>query len=76
MKCQILFSGKTKKNVENLSSVEFALRVVKATILQRECKNRTVVNSTEIFSKADIIPRDVCEIRSFTNGVKSGISKA
>ena len=29
MKCQILFSGKNKKNVINLSSAEFALRVVK-----------------------------------------------
>ena len=29
MKCQILFSGKNKKNIINLSSVENAQRVVK-----------------------------------------------
>ena len=29
MKCQILFSGKNKKNTINLSSAELALRVVK-----------------------------------------------
>ena len=29
MKCQILFSGKNKKNIANLSSAEFAQRVVK-----------------------------------------------
>ena len=29
MKCQILFSGKNKKNITNLSSAEFAQRVVK-----------------------------------------------
>ena len=29
MKCQILFSGKNKKNVINLSSAEFAQRVAK-----------------------------------------------
>ena len=29
MKCQILFSGKTKKNIINLSSAENAQRVVK-----------------------------------------------
>ena len=30
MKCQILFSGKKKKNIINLSSAENAQRVVKA----------------------------------------------
>ena len=29
MKCQILFAGKDKKNIINLSSAENALRVVK-----------------------------------------------
>ena len=29
MKCQILFSGKNKKNIINLSSAELAKRVVK-----------------------------------------------
>ena len=29
MKCQILFSGKNKKNIITLSSVELAKRVVK-----------------------------------------------
>ena len=29
MKCQILFSGKNKKNIINLSSAEFAQRMVK-----------------------------------------------
>ena len=29
MKCQNLFSGKNKQNINNLSSAEFAQRVVK-----------------------------------------------
>ena len=29
MKCQILFSEKSKKNIINLSSAEFAQRVIK-----------------------------------------------
>ena len=29
MKCQILFSGNNKKNITNLSSAEYAQRVVK-----------------------------------------------
>ena len=32
MKCQILFSGKNKKNIISLSSAEFAHRVVKINI--------------------------------------------
>ena len=32
MKCQILFSGKNKKNIINLSSAENAQRVVKVKI--------------------------------------------
>ena len=34
IKCQILFSGKNKKNIINLSSAEFVLRVVKANLFQ------------------------------------------
>ena len=33
MKCQILFSGKNKKNIINLSSAENAQRVVKVKAL-------------------------------------------
>ena len=29
MKCQIMFCGKNKKNITNLSSVKYAQRVVK-----------------------------------------------
>ena len=32
MKCQILFSGKNKKNITNLSSAELAQRVVKVKV--------------------------------------------
>ena len=42
MKCQILFSGKNKKNIINLSSAENAQRVVKVKlcirIYQKNCK--------------------------------------
>ena len=34
MKCQILFSGKNKKNIINLSSAENAQRVVKVNSMQ------------------------------------------
>ena len=37
MKCQILFSGKNKKNITDLSSPELAQRVVK--IKQLICPN-------------------------------------
>ena len=33
MKCQILFSWKKMKNITNLSSAEYALRVVKVKII-------------------------------------------
>ena len=33
MKCQSLFSGKNKKNIINLSSAEFAQRVVKVKLI-------------------------------------------
>ena len=33
MKCQNLFSGKSKKNITNLSSAELAKRVVKVNYL-------------------------------------------
>ena len=32
MKCQILFFGKNKKNITNLSSAEFAQRVMKVKV--------------------------------------------
>ena len=32
MKCQILFSGKNKKNIKNLVSAELVKRVVKVTV--------------------------------------------
>ena len=35
MKCHILFSGKNKKNIINLSSAENAQRVVKVKVLSR-----------------------------------------
>ena len=35
MKCLILFSGKNKKNIINLSSAEFAQRVVKVNKQKR-----------------------------------------
>ena len=34
MKCQILFSGKNKKNIINLSSAENAQRVVKVKVMR------------------------------------------
>ena len=33
MKCQILFSGKNKKNITNLLSAELAKRVVKVKVI-------------------------------------------
>ena len=33
MKCQILFTGKNKKNIINLSSAENAQRVVKVNLM-------------------------------------------
>ena len=33
MKCQILFSGKNKKNIAKLSSAELAQRVVKVKVI-------------------------------------------
>ena len=38
MKCQILFSGKNKKNIINLPSAENAQRVVKVKICLKRCK--------------------------------------
>ena len=42
MKCQILFSGKNKKNIINLSSAENAQRVVKVKLFSkiRNCSSR------------------------------------
>ena len=44
MKCQILFSGKNKKNIINLSSAELAKRVVK--VKERASK---ILSFKEIF---------------------------
>ena len=41
MKCQILFSGKNKKNIINLSSAENAQRVVK---VNEEHKKKNIPN--------------------------------
>ena len=43
MKCQILFSGKNKKNIINLSSAENAQRVVKV--------NESILSKTSITSQ-------------------------
>ena len=48
MKCQILFSGKNKKNIINLSSAENAQRVVKVNcilwLLWSVCVNFSMLN--------------------------------
>ena len=41
MKCQILFSGKNKKKIINLSSAENAQRVVKVKKLKSKVENPT-----------------------------------
>ena len=46
MKCQILFSGKNKKNIINLPSAENAQRVVKVNKMsERISEERTPVNT-------------------------------
>ena len=45
MKCQILFSGKNKKNIINLSSAENAQRVVKVN-----CYNVTELLNVHVFT--------------------------
>ena len=50
MKCQILFSGKNKKNIINLSSAENAQRVVKVKPNLwplRSCEDCSLFDSTE-----------------------------
>ena len=44
MKCQILFSGKNKKNINNLSSAELAQRAVKVnlSLVKDEATDRTL----------------------------------
>ena len=48
MKCQILFSGKNKKNIINLSSAENAQRVVKVNGKYEEYFE---VSSAEIYTQ-------------------------
>ena len=43
MKCHILFSGKNKKNIINLSSAENAQRVVKVKVLITTAANDNIV---------------------------------
>ena len=50
MKCQILFSGKNKKNTINLSSVELAQREVKFKLQEyfhQSCKSNKQTSATE-----------------------------
>ena len=42
MKCQILFSGKNKKNIINLSSAENAQRVVKVKVPRKPASENVV----------------------------------
>ena len=50
MKCQILFSGKNKKNIINLSSAENAQRVVKVKhILFHSCSKKC-----DLYSKCNV----------------------
>ena len=51
MKCQILFSGKNKKNVINLSSAENAQRVVKVKLLIQFPLNFTELFHPWLFTK-------------------------
>ena len=43
MKCQILFSGKNKKNIINLSSTELAQRVVKVNASSEKYLNASLI---------------------------------
>ena len=47
MKCQILFSGKNKKNIINLPSAENAQRVVKVKLKRLEGPSYHIKNSKE-----------------------------
>ena len=46
MKCQILFSGKTKKSIVNLSSAENAQRMVKVKAPSKICSIQAWHNVT------------------------------
>ena len=52
MKCQILFSGKNKKNI-NLSSAEFVQRVVKVYISDYIDKGMLFNNQYKAFFRGD-----------------------
>ena len=68
MKCLILFSGKNKKNITNLSSAELAYRVVKvnkttmATI--QLVKVYTLVNMGHFKRKSVFKHEQMCRFRS------------
>ena len=50
MKCQILFSGKIRKNILNLSSAELAQRVVKVKIpLKSHAECKTLANMVYLY---------------------------
>ena len=51
MKCQILFSGKNKKNIINLSSAENAQRVVKVKALSKVEADNILILFIYIFSE-------------------------
>ena len=51
MKCQILFSGKNKKNIINLSSAENAQRVVKVNIDHTPIKLPKYQTETFLYNK-------------------------
>ena len=55
MKCQILFSGKNKKNIINLSSAENAQRVVKVNIVFE------IVKVLAVFAKTFEVLQDGCQ---------------
>ena len=59
MKCQILFSGKNKKNIINLSSAENAQRVVKVNpILVTKPLKALLAHSAD----RDQMPQNMCGI--------------
>ena len=49
MKCQILFSGKNKKNITNLPSAELAHRVVKVKIFVPVFSQKIRLDIVQIF---------------------------
>ena len=64
MKCQNLFSGKNKKNIINVSSVELAKKVTKVTYV--ECQDRSA-HQRLCFCPSLCLPMDytVCKLELF-----------